>query len=115
MGLDAEQGRRPRQSSPAAPAHRAHHGAAGNRHRVRAWCSAEYHGICSDGCGGCTLREVRVSVHAEIVLPRWTPPADADSSVVTEWTRFIAALETHEAGHKDIWPRGATSRISCAG
>jgi len=52
--------------------------------------------------GSCTLRDVRVSVNAEILLPRWTPPADADTSVVTEWNRFIAALETHEAGHKDI-------------
>jgi predicted secreted Zn-dependent protease len=52
--------------------------------------------------GSCTLRDVRVRVNAEILLPRWTPPADADSSVVTEWKRFIAALEAHEAGHKDI-------------
>jgi predicted secreted Zn-dependent protease len=55
--------------------------------------------------GGCTLRDVHVRVKAEIRLPRWTPPADADSSVVAEWQRFIAALETHEAGHKDISAR----------
>jgi len=53
----------------------------------------------------CTMRDVRVRVNAEILLPRWTPPADADSSVITEWNRFIAALETHEAGHKDIAAR----------
>jgi predicted secreted Zn-dependent protease len=53
----------------------------------------------------CTLRDVRVRVSAEILLPRWTPPADADSSVIAEWKRFIAALETHEAGHKDISAR----------
>jgi predicted secreted Zn-dependent protease len=52
--------------------------------------------------GSCTLRDVRVSVNAEILLPRWTPAADVDTSLVTEWNRFIAALETHEAGHKDI-------------
>lgn len=54
---------------------------------------------------GCTMRDVRVRVNAEILLPRWTPPANVDSSVVTEWKRFIAALETHEAGHKDIAAR----------
>lgn len=54
---------------------------------------------------GCTMRDVRVRVNAEILLPRWTPPADADSSVIVEWKRFIAALETHEAGHKDIAAR----------
>lgn len=55
--------------------------------------------------GNCTLRDVRVHVSAEILLPRWAPPPDADSGVVAEWTRFIAALETHEAGHKDISAR----------
>jgi predicted secreted Zn-dependent protease len=55
--------------------------------------------------GSCTLRDIHVRVNAEILLPRWTPPADADSSVVAEWQRFIAALETHEAGHKDISAR----------
>jgi len=55
--------------------------------------------------GTCSLREVRVAVNAEILLPRWTPPPGVDSSVVTEWKRFIAALETHEAGHKDISAR----------
>jgi predicted secreted Zn-dependent protease len=55
--------------------------------------------------GSCTMRDVRVRVDAQILLPRWTPPADADSSVVAEWNRFIAALETHEAGHKDISAR----------
>ena len=52
--------------------------------------------------GGCAVRDVRVSVSAEILLPRWTPPAEADSMLVAEWKRFIAALENHEAGHKDI-------------
>ena len=55
--------------------------------------------------GTCSLREVRVVVNAEILLPRWTPPPGVDSSVVAEWKRFIAALETHEAGHKDISAR----------
>ena len=55
--------------------------------------------------GICTLRDVRVSVNAQILLPRWTAPADADSSLVAEWKRFIGALETHESGHKDISAR----------
>jgi predicted secreted Zn-dependent protease len=59
----------------------------------------------SIAAGSCTLRDVRVSVNAQVLLPRWTPPADVDSSLVTEWNRFIAALETHEAGHKDISAR----------
>jgi len=56
----------------------------------------------SIGGTGCSIREVTVLVNAQITLPRWTPPADTEPGLAAEWTRFIAALETHEAGHKDI-------------
>lgn len=65
----------------------------------------------STGAGGCSLDAVRVTVNAQILLPRWTPPADADASLVTEWNRFIAALEAHEAGHKDISAKAAREII----
>lgn len=54
------------------------------------------------GRSSCMLRDVALSVNAQITLPRWTPPADTEPGLAAEWTRFIAALETHEAGHKDI-------------
>ena len=53
----------------------------------------------------CAIRSVTVSVNARIILPRWFPPEDADPALVTEWKRFVTALETHEAGHKDISAR----------
>lgn len=56
----------------------------------------------STGAGGCSIRDATVSVNAQITLPRWTPPPDTEPGLATEWKRFIAALETHEAGHKDI-------------
>jgi predicted secreted Zn-dependent protease len=56
----------------------------------------------STGGGTCSIRDVTVSVNAQITLPRWTPPADAESGLVDQWKRFSAALEEHEAGHKDI-------------
>ena len=56
----------------------------------------------STGGSTCSIREVTVSVNAQITLPRWTPPADAEPGLADEWKRFIAALEVHEAGHKDI-------------
>jgi predicted secreted Zn-dependent protease len=56
----------------------------------------------STGRASCSIREVTVSVNAQITLPRWTPPADTEPGLATEWTRFITALEVHEAGHKDI-------------
>jgi predicted secreted Zn-dependent protease len=56
----------------------------------------------SRGGGGCSIRDVTVIVNAQITLPRWRPPPDADSTVINEWNRFLTALELHEAGHKDI-------------
>jgi predicted secreted Zn-dependent protease len=52
--------------------------------------------------GNCAIRAVAVSVTAQMTLPRWTPPPDTEPGLATEWKRFVAALETHEAGHKDI-------------
>lgn len=57
------------------------------------------------GSSYCAIRDVTVLVNAQITLPRWTPPADADPALVAEWKRFMAALEEHEAGHKDISAR----------
>jgi len=56
----------------------------------------------SIGPSSCAIRDVTLSVNAQITLPRWTPPADTEPGLAAEWTRFITALETHEAGHKDI-------------
>ena len=56
----------------------------------------------SIGATSCSIREVTVLVNAQITLPRWTPPPATEPGLAAEWTRFIAALETHEAGHKDI-------------
>lgn len=56
----------------------------------------------STGSGMCSIPNPSVSVNAQITLPRWTPPPDTEPGLAAEWTRFIAALEKHEAGHKDI-------------
>lgn len=61
----------------------------------------------SMGVSSCSIREVTVVVNAQITLPRWTPPADTEPGLAVEWKRFIAALETHEAGHKDISAKAA--------
>ena len=62
--------------------------------------------------GSCSIRDVTVSVNAQITLPRWTPPADTEPGLAAEWTRFIAALETHEAGHKDISAKAGSEIVS---
>lgn len=55
--------------------------------------------------GACTIRNLVVTMNAQVLLPRWTPPADTEPGLAAEWSRFMAAVETHEAGHKDITAR----------
>lgn len=64
------------------------------------------------GTAYCTLRDVTVTVNAEITLPRWTPPDDVDADLTTEWNRFLGALEKHEGGHKDISAKAAREILS---
>src|SRR5262249_29721162 len=54
-----------------------------------------------------TANGVSVYIRSEITLPRWTPPPDAPPALVEQWKQFLAALETHEIGHKDISARAA--------
>lgn len=56
----------------------------------------------SVGTSECAIRDVTVSVNAQVTLPRWNAPEEADPALVVEWRRFLLALETHESGHKDI-------------
>jgi predicted secreted Zn-dependent protease len=55
----------------------------------------------------CTLTAVSVRMRSDVTLPRWTPPKDTLPGLVAQWNQFIAGLETHEVGHKDIAARGA--------
>ena len=64
------------------------------------------------GSSYCSISDVTVSVNSEITLPRWTPPDNADPDLVDEWNRFLAALETHEAGHKDISAKAGRAIIA---
>lgn len=61
-----------------------------------------------DGGGRCTLTQVQVLVHAEMTMPRWVPPADTEPGLYASWQKSMAALQTHEIGHKDI--AAATAR-----
>ncbi len=62
--------------------------------------------------GICTTRDVTVSVNAQITLPHWTPPTDTEPGLAAEWARFVTALETHEAGHKDISAKAGSEIVA---
>jgi len=65
----------------------------------------------SMGGASCTIHDVTVSLNAQITLPRWTPPSDAEPGLAAEWKRFVDAVEAHEAGHKDISAKAAREII----
>ena len=65
----------------------------------------------STGTSSCRIRDVSVSVNAQITLPRWTAPPDTEPGLAAEWQRFITALEVHEAGHKDISAKAANEVV----
>lgn len=52
--------------------------------------------------GGCELRDIRVQLTLETIMPRWRPPGDAPPALVAEWEEFVGALDTHERGHRGL-------------
>lgn len=47
----------------------------------------------------CRLTSARQTVDVTYTLPHWQPMAGTDRSLVAEWTRYLAALMSHEKGH----------------
>jgi predicted secreted Zn-dependent protease len=60
-----------------------------------------------DGAGQCDLLSVQVTTASQMMLPRWTPPADTGPGSSAEWRRFMSALQRHQVEHKRISDRGA--------
>jgi predicted secreted Zn-dependent protease len=52
-----------------------------------------------DGKGGCDLAHVSVGFRATVLLPRLMRPQNLDPQLARAWSRFIATLSLHEAGH----------------
>jgi predicted secreted Zn-dependent protease len=50
----------------------------------------------------CAIEEAHVEVQVTYTLPRWNPPADAPRSLVERWRTYMAALQLHEDGHRDV-------------
>lgn len=60
---------------------------------------------------GCVLRDVKVTLTVTITLPRWTPPADASTSLRNAWRSYLQHVRAHEAGHRAIAERNARDLI----
>jgi predicted secreted Zn-dependent protease len=58
---------------------------------------------------GCAIDELTVHVAVQTHLPRWRRPAHASSSLRGAWSRFLAALDGHEDGHRALAEEAAES------
>jgi predicted secreted Zn-dependent protease len=50
--------------------------------------------------GRCRLSDARVLLRSTVILPEWTNVSTARPEVARGWREFLAALRTHEEGHR---------------
>jgi predicted secreted Zn-dependent protease len=63
------------------------------------WHIAWRYGLDSNA-GRCTASRIVVDLEIRMILPRWDRPVGADPNLVARWNRYLAALRTHEDGHR---------------
>ena len=54
-----------------------------------------------EGTGWCNLSVVFVAYKVIVIMPRWTPPANASPKLIDQWEKYIQSLTIHEKGHVD--------------
>ncbi|XGV98454.1 MAG: DUF922 domain-containing protein [Leptolyngbya sp. BL-A-14] len=50
----------------------------------------------------CKVKTVTVTVKTTFNLPEWTPPDGTPQALIDRWKKHLAALQTHEEGHKQL-------------
>jgi len=50
--------------------------------------------------GSCAIASVTTSVKVTIALPQWRNESRVDNATRAQWSRYLAALELHEQGHR---------------
>jgi predicted secreted Zn-dependent protease len=53
------------------------------------------------GTNQCDLSSAKVTYSIQVIMPRWTPPENANPELVARWNKYIQALNEHEKGHVD--------------
>lgn len=59
--------------------------------------------------GECRIKHLRVRASVQTHLPRWRRAAVAPTPLSRAWTRFLAALDWHEHGHRVLAEEAAES------
>lgn len=74
--------------------------AAGSSHgRTRSDIELSYEAF--DDAGECRPKHLQIKLQITTTLPQWTPEADVDPELQSRWDRAYAALERHEAVHRE--------------
>jgi predicted secreted Zn-dependent protease len=63
------------------------------------WSMTWTFGMTSDDAG-CSANRISVDLDIRMFLPRWDTPPNADPRLITRWNRYLAALRSHEDGHR---------------
>jgi predicted secreted Zn-dependent protease len=50
---------------------------------------------------GCVITSADSNVDITYTLPKWNTPSGATESLVSDWKRYMVALQSHEDGHRD--------------
>ncbi len=62
--------------------------------------------------GRCTIGDVRVGLHITQDMPSWQPVGTGSSHLYSKWGKFMANLQTHEAGHTALDKQYAAQLLS---
>jgi predicted secreted Zn-dependent protease len=59
----------------------------------------------------CRVASARVDLDLTYTYPRWTAPTDAAPALVAAWDGFLARVELHEHGHREIAEAAAADLV----
>ncbi|HUP19630.1 MAG TPA: DUF922 domain-containing protein [Gemmatimonadota bacterium] len=62
--------------------------------------------------GACAIVDADVRLEVTTTLPRWRRAADAGLELERKWRDYLAALEGHEAGHRNYAVRAANEMLT---
>src|SRR2546425_5996541 len=79
----------------------------GTSHDALTVWSLEWASATAQRGDGCALRDVKVTLHVSVTLPRWTPHATATAQLKDSWRTYLRNVRLHESGHRTIAERNA--------
>lgn len=64
------------------------------------------------GAGACTIGNIKVGLHLNMILPQWQPSGSEDSGLASSWQSLMSGLAVHEDGHVAIYQQYAQQLLT---